>query len=770
MWRPRNAGSSGCSAGVQSEGRLIVTIFPSLDSATSLQPEPRCRFFLSLFYANLLWFQISYSQRSPGTLGPSIDVPLPYAPVGLTMSGPPRHPRPEIAVISEDPPSLHFYTVSDTGTIVEIGSAGLMHPCREIVSADLDGDGENEIVGLGRDGESVHIYKRHGTSVTETSVPVANRAQRLLIADIDNDGRKDLLVFGKSTAGVAVLRGVRAGLFVQGPVLFQEISASGLAVLDLNGDGIADVLLSNWLSNQLVVFFGISRGVFSEQVTVALEGEPADLAVSEVGRRRLFKIAVALPQQKKITVFDGNAAGEFVLNASIGCPSAPTAVSFAHLNADRIPDLVASTDKGMVSVLATTTKEYSTPVVYGIGTPGRLWNVADLDGDRLPDLVLIDQSQRRLVVAGNSESHSKVLWPEEYAVGNSPHGVCLADVNGDGLADIVVANSGSASLSVLLNRGNGKMSGQWSYTVPEFPALVRTIAGMNPPGGTVVTSHPRADKIAVVRLDQEKTRGGFTVIQAGSQPYILHAAGNPAMGALKILVRHTGARSVSFSLFEQISNRQYLEKSFRTDFPNRIRYLSSGDLRGSGNTDLVFVTVGRSAGQVTVATAPENESFSYKGFRTLFAVADTVNATRFVLCSEGDAVHGPDVILGLGPPLNALAIGSSGVRGDSGWQVTTVEGIRAAGEESVILRDLDGDGRRDLLVLDSEKGEVLVLYGLGSGQFSAPRLVCPAGPVSSMAVSALHAEGVFDLVLTNAEKGTVSVHRAPFRHLQDGSP
>jgi hypothetical protein len=747
-----------------------VTIFSSSAFTPSRQPEPRRRLFLSLFYANLLWFQISYSQRSLGTLGPCIDVPLPYTAAGLTLSGPPRHPRAEIAVLSENPPALHFYSLSDSGRIVEIGSAGLSHPCREAASADLDGDGENDVAGLGTDGESVQIYRRRGSSIAETSVPLTNRAQRLLIADIDNDGRKDLLLYGKSNAGVTVLHGVRGGSFVQGPVLFQEISASGLAVLDLNGDGIADVLLSNWLSNQLVVFFGISRGVFSEQVTVDLEGEPADLAVTEVGRRRLIKIAIALPQQKKITVLGGNAAGDFALTASIGCPSAPATVAFAHLNADPFPDLVASTDKGMVSILATTMNEYSTPVAYGVGTPGRLWRVADLDGDKQPDLVLVDQAQRRLVIVGNAESHSKVLWPEEYAVGNSPRGVCLTDINGDGQTDIVVANSGSSSLSVLLNRGNGSMSGQISYTVPEFPALVRTIAGMDPPGGTVVTSHPRADKIAVVRLDREKTRGGFTVIQAGNQPHVLQAAGNPALGALKILVRHTSAKLVSFSLFEQISNRQYLEKSFRTDFPNRIRYLSSGDVRGLGNTDLVFATVDRSAGQVTVSTAPGTESFSYKGFRTLFSVSDTVNATRFVLCAEGDGVAASDVVLGLGPPRNALAIGFSGGRADSGWQVTTVEGVRAAGEESVILRDLDGDGRRDLLVLDAERGELLVSFGLGSGQFSPPVAVCRASSGSSMAVKALRAEGDLDLVITDGERGTVSVHHAPFRHRPVGRP
>lgn len=734
-----------------------------------LQAEPRRRLFLSLFYANLLWFQVSYSQRSLGTFGPCVDLPLPYTPVGLTFSGPLRQPGAEITVASESPASLHFYAISDSGRIVKTGSAVLSLPCHELATADLDGDGWSEFVGLSPEGENILVLNRRGTASTEQSIPLGIHAQRFLLADIDNDGKKDILLYGKSAAGVTVLRGSGGGSFVQGPVLFQEVSASGLAVIDLNGDGIADVFLLNWLSNQLVVFFGISRGVFSEQVTVGLEAEPADLAITEVGRRRLVKIAVTLPEQKTITVFSGNAAGEFTPSASIQCPGMPTSVAFARLNADPIPDLIASTDKGIMTALGTSATEYALPVAYGVGFPGRLWKVTDLDGDKQADLMLIDQTSRRLVAVGNAESRSKVLWPEEYAVGVTPHGVCLTDVNGDGRSDIVVANSGSSSISVLLNRGNGTMSGQISYSVPEFPALVQTISGMDPPGGTVVTSHPRLDKIAVVRLNRENMPGGFTVIQAGNQPHVLYAAGNPSMGSLKILVRHSSARSVSFSLFEQISIRQFLEKSFRTEFPHKIRFLSSGDLRGTGNTDIVFATTDRSAGQVTVSAAPGTDVSSYKGFKTLFTIPDSLNAARFILCTERDDIGASDVLLGMGPPRNALAIAFRGERGDAGRPLTWVEGIHAAREESVIFRDLDGDGLRDLLVLDAERGEVLALYGLEGGQFTPPIVLCRARSGSAMAVKALGVEGALDLVLTDAERGTVSMHHAPFRNRQNGN-
>ncbi len=48
----------------------------------------------------------------------------------------------------------------------------------------------------------------------------------------------------------------------------------------------------------------------------------------------------------------------------------------------------------------------------------------------------------------------------DYAAGAGPNSVTSADFNGDGKADLAVANSSNGTVSVLLNNGNGTFAAQ----------------------------------------------------------------------------------------------------------------------------------------------------------------------------------------------------------------------------------------------------------------------------------------------------------------------
>ena len=60
----------------------------------------------------------------------------------------------------------------------------------------------------------------------------------------------------------------------------------------------------------------------------------------------------------------------------------------------------------------------------------------------------------------------------DYSVGTAPSGIAIQDVSGDGFADLVVTNSGDATVSVLLGNGAGGFAPATTFTTGLAPRAV----------------------------------------------------------------------------------------------------------------------------------------------------------------------------------------------------------------------------------------------------------------------------------------------------------
>ena len=88
--------------------------------------------------------------------------------------------------------------------------------------------------------------------------------------------------------------------------------------------------------------------------------------------------------------------------------------------------------------------------------------IGDLNGDGRPDMVVANYGDSTIsVLLGRADSTFGAK--RDYVVGRQPRSVAIRDLNGDGLPDLAVANHGSGTVSVLLGRGDGTFGAKTDF-------------------------------------------------------------------------------------------------------------------------------------------------------------------------------------------------------------------------------------------------------------------------------------------------------------------
>lgn len=382
-------------------------------------------------------------------------------------------------------------------TAVNYGSGGTGVVSVKVV--DLAGNGKPDLEVVNEcDSDAdclngtVAVLAGNGDGTFRTAVSYGSAglfANSITVADVNGDGRPDLLVTnscydnGCAVGSVGLLMGNSNGAFKAARNYASGgQDANAIAVADLKGDGKQDLVVvstclsePNCPSGAVGVLLGNGHGKFANAITYGSGGsDPHSVAVADVNGDGIPDLVVANVFGQSgagggIGILLGNGKGTFrpALSLDSGAINA-VSVRVADLNGDSIPDLVvvnecSSSDctSGVVSVLLGNGDGTFRPAVnYGSG--GQFASsvaVADVNRDGRPDLIVSnwcasgDCSNGTVSVLlgnGNGTFHSAVTYGSG---GQFSSPVMVADLNGDGKLDLMVANKDS--ISVLLGNGNG---------------------------------------------------------------------------------------------------------------------------------------------------------------------------------------------------------------------------------------------------------------------------------------------------------------------------
>jgi VCBS repeat protein/FG-GAP repeat protein len=319
---------------------------------------------------------------------------------------------------------------------------------------------------------------------SDYSFQTFNVPNSIAIADVDGDGTPDLLVATTADQGnvqnpgfANVILGNHSspGTFhtgVQYPTTGNN--PSSIAVAHLTSSGSLDLVVANFAAGSVSVFMhGASPGTYQAAVDVATGGQPNQVLIADVngdGKPDLILADTSASGGVIVLFQDPANPGKFLapMKLAVGANSA-AAVAIGDLNGDGAPDIVAATsdangNNGAVYVFyqnAATPGTFLAPVTFPAGAQPQAVRIADVNGDTLPDIVVANLdpgadgigSPGVSVLLQDALHPGSFLAPVTYATQGDAVDVAVADLNGDGKPDLVVANlepAPTGSVSVLL--------------------------------------------------------------------------------------------------------------------------------------------------------------------------------------------------------------------------------------------------------------------------------------------------------------------------------
>jgi len=392
---------------------------------------------------------------------------------------------------------------------------------QSIAVADVNGDGKLDLVVANPIGFPscswdhsapwVGVLLGNGDGTFQPPLKISIPSEAVALADLNGDGKPDLVVV--SDGAVSVLLGNGNGTF-QTPVSY-PMGGFSVALADLNGDGKLDIVVPGG------VMLGNGDGTF--QTPTSFYYGPAQgwsIAVADLngdGKPDLVVGSSCYPCEDLVSVLLGNGDGTFQPPVFYDSgESYRSSVAIADVNGDSKPDvLVANLDAETVGVLlGNGDGTFQSVVTYSNGSASYAESVvaADINGDGKPDLLVAnasgganyDGSVGILLGNGNGTFQQVVNYDSGGGYGSS---VAIADVNGDGKPDVLVANLWSNTIGVLLNN-SGAPPSTTSLASSANPAALKqmvtytaTVALQS--GGSLsgnVTFHDGAATVAIAPL------------------------------------------------------------------------------------------------------------------------------------------------------------------------------------------------------------------------------------------------------------------------------
>lgn len=582
-----------------------------------------------------------------------------------------------------------------------------------IAAGDVTGDGKISLAMTTAQGDvEVRLGNADGTFQAPQVYHAAANVDHLAVADFNGDGKPDIVATSQADSKVSILPGQGNATFPAAITTNLNPAPTSFVLADFNGDGLLDLATTNAGKNgtpsqSVSIHVNLGFNAVDTALAFPVSNTPIAITAGDVNGDGKLDIVTANSRGNNVSVVLGDGQGSLGETHDFALPAVPLGVGLADTNHDSKLDILAPTSASSDRVVAGHGDgTFNAPPGYYTGAGAIAALYAKIDTDALTnDFVTLTPTGFlvRLLKADGTYAPSV-----GYLASKTPISFAIADMNGDGNNDIVIAEAGQ--IEEFFGTGQGTFTNG-----PITPA--------------------RANPGPIQAADFSGT-GTLEVVEAFSDPGA--PSSDPfALGGLATF---------------RVNANGTLTNLGAIAIGAPITQFAVGDMNGDGHTDIV---VGSTTNKLVMLT--NNVSGTFNDISTL---TTPVLATRIAI-GDFNGDHKADIAvldnssgaISLLSPFTAVPV--------SAITLPVSAGPNATG---LVAADVDGDGKLDLTAIRNnttdpnvpQAGRVEVLRGHGDGTFQAPvSLLVGASPIA-IATPRNPAAGRASLVVVNADSFDVT--------------
>ncbi|MCX6137105.1 MAG: FG-GAP-like repeat-containing protein [Ignavibacteriales bacterium] len=691
-----------------------------------------------------------------------------------------------------------------------------------IAIGDLDGDGKPDIVIANYNSRNVSVFRNTSTVGSLSVASKVNYSTDLspycaAIVDVDGDGKPDIVAANNSTSSVSVLRNTSTGgslSFAPKVDFTTGASPCELSIADVNSDGKPDIATRSDDSLSVLCNTSTSGNVsFAAKTSYAIGSYARSMIMGDVDGDG--KPDVVNNGGCYVSVLSNASAGgnvSFAAAENFWAGNCPHSIAMGDMDGDGKPDIavtIYSDDAASILPNTSTTGSLSfgTFAKYPTGTSPQGIAVGDVDGDGKPDLIVTNSGsntisvlrsvigsntapaapQNLAAVAGSGQVTLK--WSKnteadflKYRIymGTDSTTTSLKDSTSASISDTsktIVGLTNSTKYYFRVSAlDSARLESLKSYAVSATPTASPIITSFAPTSGAIGSMitisgtdfNTTAAKnvvyfCAVKAVVTSATSTSLTVIVPSGATY-----GSIAVTDTTTHLTAYSAKqfSASFPSIQKIDTASFAPKVDYTTIGTRnSEYIAIGDLDGDGKPDLVLtkdrlptISLYRnisSAGTINAQSFSAPVDLSIVNTTNCLTIGDVNGDGKLDLVVTNGNADSVSVLL------NTSVVGTL----DAASFAPNVNFAAGSSPSRVKLRDVDGDGRPDIIIANYTGSSISILRNIStpdafnSNSF-APRVSysVPSYPMD-IVVADLDGDNKCDLATYSSMDDSLSVLR-----------